>query len=318
MMSAFPLLARRSAVASSLLIFAAALPASAVAQSDCRVIEGLPEAYGALAQTTLHATPPIHPNAEVPGNPNARVPVDPTVSTHGQLILGQSILYHLPVFMTDPWSHPHNFQVALEVALPEEAQTAIATDQAMHPDSIYTAVPPVFAQTSLVIDLPGHPRKDAFEQLIVFRNHFEDRFTRVEIDRAPARIVRILHFRELAPDLPKPAELAYVTFGSGDDLFLAHMLSAPPDFDQILNVEVEGGRGDLDLTASWSLSFATRSNKVEDRLKVGEEISCGTDGGEPVMVRVVAEPYCEIGELTHVVGEIAGNGFGTPTPCPGA
>ena len=78
-------------------------------------------------------------------------------------MLAQSILYHLPVFMTDPWSHPHNFQVALEVALPDDARTAIAADQAAHPDTIYTAEPPVFAQTSLVIDVPGHPRKDAFE-----------------------------------------------------------------------------------------------------------------------------------------------------------
>lgn len=309
MMPTFQFMVRRSALASSLLIFAVALPASAHAQSDCQVVEGLPEAYAELAQTELHATPPIHPDA--------RVPVDPTVATHGQLMLGQSILYHLPVFMTDPWAHPHNFQVALEVALSDEAQAAIAADQAAHPASIYTAVPPVFAQTSLAIDVPGHPRKEAFEQLVVFRNHFE-RAERVEIARTPARIVRVLHFRELAPELPKPAELAYVMFGSGNRLSLAHMLSAPPDFDQILAVEVEGAVADLDVSAGWSLSFATRSNKVEDRLKVGEEITCGTDDGQSISVRVVAEPYCEVGEFTHIVGRLAGNGFGTPASCPGA
>lgn len=309
MMPTFQFMVRRSALASGLLIFAVALPPSAHAQSDCQVVEGLPEAYAELAQTELHATPPIHPDA--------RVPVDPTVATHGQLMLGQSILYHLPVFMTDPWAHPHNFQVALEVALSDEAQAAIAADQAAHPASIYTAVPPVFAQTSLVIDVPGHPRKDTFEQLVVFRNHFE-RAERVEIARTPARIVRVLHVRELAPELPKPAELAYVMFGSGNRLSLAHMLSAPPDFDQILAVEVEGAVADLDMSAGWSLSFATRSNKVEDRLKVGEEITCGTDDGQPISVRVVAEPYCEIGEFTHIVGRLAGNGFGTPASCPGA
>jgi hypothetical protein len=314
MMSGFSLAVRQSAAAASLLIFGA-VPESAVAQSDCRVVQGLPEAYGELAQTELHATPPIHPTARVPNNPNARVPVDPTVATHGQLMLGQNILYHLPVFMTDPWSHPHNFQVVLEVALPDDARAEIAADQAAHPDSIYTAVPPVFAQTSLAIDVAGHPRKDSFRELDVFRNHFE-RPDRVDIVRAPAQIDRVLHFRELAPDLPKPAELAYLMFGSGDRLFLARMLSAPPDFDQVLEVDI-GSAPEIDPTAGLSLSFVTRSNKVEDRLQVGEEVSCTTDGG-PISVRVIAEPYCEVGELTHVVGQVAGHGFGAPTPCPGA
>lgn len=317
MTSALPSITRRSAFASTLLVFAGALPSSAVAESDCRVVEGVPEDYAELAQTELHATPPVHPEARLPSNPDARVPVDPTVARHGQLMLGESILYHLPVFMTDPWSHPHNFQVVLEVALPDDVQSAIAADQTAHPDSIYTAVPPIFAQTSLVIDVLGRPRKDAFDQLAVFRNHFE-RPERVEIVRTPARIVRLLHFRELAPDLPKPSALAYVGFGSSDGLFLAHMLSAPQDFDQILSVEVDGALTDADRTTGWSLSFPTRSNKVEDRLKVGEQISCDTEGGETINVRVVAEPYCEIGEFTHIVGRIAGNGFGTPALCPGA
>lgn len=316
MRCAFFSVARRSAIAVGLLIFASST--AAVAQSDCQIVEGLPEAYGKLAQVALHATPPVHPDARIPGKPDVRVPVDPTVATHGQLMLGQSILYHLPVFMTDPWAHPHNFQVVLEVALSEDAQAKIAAHQAAHPDSIYTAVPPVFAQKSLVIDVPGHPAKDSFADLVVFRNHFENRSERVGIAQTPAQILRILHFRELAPDLPKPAELAYVMFGSGDAIFLAHMLSAPPDFDQILKVEVSGTGPEMDATAGLSLSFPTRSNKVDDRLQVGEQISCATTGGEPMKVRVVAEPYCEVGEFTHIVGRIAGNEFGIPSPCPGA
>jgi hypothetical protein len=317
MISAFSLLARRSVVASSVLVCAGAWPASALAASDCRIVDGLPEAYRELAQTELHATPPVHPHAIVPERPNVRVPVDPTVAMHGQLMLGQSLSYHLPVFITDPWSHPHNFQVVLELALPPDARAAIEADQAAHPDSIYTAAPPIFAQTSLVIDVPGHPRKNGFAELVVYRNHFEQA-DRVRVARSPAPIVRILHFRELAPDLPKPAELAYVVFGSSDGLFLAHMLSSPPDFDQVLEVEVDGVPAAVKMAAGFSLSFGARSNKVEERLKVGEEISCATGGGDAISVRVIAEPYCEIGELAHVVGEIAGHGFGTPTPCSGA
>jgi hypothetical protein len=93
------------------------------------------------------------------------------------------------------------------------------------------------------------------------------------------------------------------------------MLSAPEDFDQILTVEVDGA--DSDLTAGWSLSFPARSNKVSERLQVGEEITCAGDEGAPISVRVVAEPYCEVGEFTHIVGRVAGNGFGTSAPCPG-
>lgn len=311
------LIVRGSAFASTILGFAGVVSSLALAQSDCHFTAGLPDAYAELTQTELHATPPVHPDAQVPGNPAQQVWVDPTVATHGQLLLGQTILYHLPVFMTDPWSHPHNFQVVLEVALSDDAQAAIAADQTAHPDSIYTAVPPRFSQTSLVVDVPGHPRKDFFADLLVFRNHFE-RPDRVGLVRTPAEIVRVLHFRELAPGLPKPAELAYAVFGSGDDMFLTHLLSAPPDFDQILRVEIDGASAGGDMSAGWSLGFATRSNKVGDRLQVGDEISCDMEGGDAISLRVVAEPYCEVGEFTHVVGEIAGNGFGTPAPCPGA
>jgi hypothetical protein len=318
-MSALPSIVRRSALVSTMLGIAGAFAPPALAQNDCRFVAGLPEAYAELAQTELHATPPVHPVAKVPGDPDRKIPVDPTVATHGQLLLGQTILYHLPVFMTDPWSHPHNFQVVLEVALSDTAQAAIADSQAAHPESIHTAVPPVFAQTSLVVDVPGHPRKASFADLLVFRNHFENRFERVDVARSPAKIVRVLHFREFAPDLPKPAELAYAVFGSGDDTFLAHLLSAPPDFDQILKAEIAGAPADLNASAGWSLGFATRSNKVGDRLQVGEEVRCATPDDDTITVRVVAEPYCEIGEFTHIVGEVAGNPFfGTPTPCPGA
>jgi hypothetical protein len=34
--------------------------------------------------------------------------------------------------------------------------------------------------------------------------------------------------------------LEYLLFGKGTDLFLAHLITAPPDFDQVLGVKVTG------------------------------------------------------------------------------
>ena len=98
--------------------------------------------------------------------------------------------------------------------------------------------------------------------------------------------------------------------------FVHRKASTPEaEFDQVLKVSLDGELAAGMLENGVFVTFDARPNTVEDRLKAGEAITCLAEASE-VTIRIEAEPYCEIGELAHVVGELAGNGFGTPTPCP--
>jgi hypothetical protein len=249
------------------------------------------------------------------------------LATHGQIVLGEDaprILYHLPIFMGDPWRHPHNFQVVLAVAPVDEADAATASyakERAQHPDSLYTAVPPVFDQIALAYDHPGGEPLRRLENAELFRGHFErqDRRSIAHLDLA---IERLLYFREFDPTGKPVSTLGYLLFGRGEERFMVHLLSGPPDFDQILEVAVEGeALPDEHLGQGVFVSFGGRSNKVEDRLVAGDAATCAmTDEAgrvaPEITLRVVANRYCEVGELAHTVGQLAGKNFGEPRACP--
>jgi hypothetical protein len=310
----------KSVYLSAAVMLAAATGSGRVnAQQTCVLEDALPAAYAALHQPELHQPSAMWP--EVARDAEGQLArSSPTVATHGQLLLGRDTvyLYHLPVFMTDPFSHPHNFQVILEAEFADAGGTAhgrYVSDRQENPASIYTAVPPAFAQTALFLDYPGHPPLRAFDNVEVFRNHFE-RPGRESIVGSPMTLVRLVHAREFAPDRPKPTVLSYVLFGRGGDVFLAHLLSGPPDFDQILEVSLDLASPSADAVRDGLFVTLTgRGNAVGERLRAGEVVSC-TGNDRTLELRVDAEPYCEVGELTHVVGKLAGNGFGIPRDCP--
>jgi hypothetical protein len=52
-------------------------------------------------------------------------------------------------------------------------------------------------------------------------------------------VAQVVYFREFLLGGDKLAEQNYLLFGRGDDVFLAHLISAPPDFQQIVSVAIE-------------------------------------------------------------------------------
>jgi hypothetical protein len=225
---------------------------------------------------------------------------------HNQLLLGDSAadsfyLYHLPLFMNDPRIHPHNFQVIVEARLMKPEHAAILReDRAATPDMIYSAAPDKFDQTLLALDYPGHPPLPKLGAAI-YRGHLERGGVSVfGVDasghdvKVPLHLDRVVHYRELAPDAGKGTGLHYVVFGGS---LLAHALTAPPDFDQIVRVEIES-QSELPADGLY-LTIRNRSNKVEDRLFPGQTISCSQMDGEAptVTISVENELYCEVGEV---------------------
>ena len=75
----------------------------------------------------------------------------------------------------------------------------------------------------------------------VFRGHLERGGQIIDALRdVDVTVKRVVYSRKFdLKQLQKWEELDYILFGSGQELFLAHLISAPPDFDQILSIKID-------------------------------------------------------------------------------
>ncbi|MBI3544536.1 MAG: hypothetical protein HY075_14790 [Deltaproteobacteria bacterium] len=147
-------------------------------------------------------------------------------STHGMLLVGGKTIYasHLPMFHS-----PHDYQVILEVRLrhPQgDAGARYARDRAETGEKVYTLVPEQF----VLPDVVGAKRSFKGD---IFRGHFERGGVAI-IKGVTVDIVHVVHFRKFKPGASKPSVAPYLVFGRGPDVFAAHLITSPPDFDQVL------------------------------------------------------------------------------------
>lgn len=226
---------------------------------------------------------------------------DSTIGVHGMLLVGEAPVYlsHLPMFMA-----PHNFQVILEVTLDAEATRRLAESRAhFGHDNLYTVKPEEFPIVDLLSNDPAKPGLAAFKADIV-KGHFEKRGA---VIAAGARISvdNVIHFQELGL-ADRATELEYILFGTEQRFFLAHRVTRPPDFDQVLSANVSGHRFTEDEIRRERfgvlVTIPGRSNTPGDRIKQGDKVSgsghvVGAHQAFDLEVEVVSEIYFEEGEL---------------------
>ena len=202
----------------------------------------------------------------------------PAVGRHGMLIVGEETIYvsHLPM-----WMRPHNFQVILEVTFRghDLPQARYVDDRKTTGTRLYTLEPKKFDIKELAPTGPQHlPSRSSF-QATIWRNHFEDHPVthpgqRFKIAQdAEVHVENVVYFQELDPQGPGLQDLEYVLFGKGQELFLAHVITKPPDFDQVLAVQV-GDRPftDEDLLQGVRVVFPGRANTISSKITEGEQL----------------------------------------------
>ena len=227
------------------------------------------------------------------------------MGTHNMAVVGDRRVYlsHLPMFMS-----PHNAQVILEATFVRDGKSVddlYFADRAAHPSiRFYTLSPEEFALDELFA--AGSRRRTQFKAT-VFRGHLEkgggaiDLLTDIDV-----RVTHVVHAHTFE-GMDKLPTLSHVLFGGGDRLLLAHVISKPPDFDQILSVTVPG-----DLPPGGALEHGPtvevlgRANQATNRLKAGETVAarCHVAGAHEfldVTLSVRAELYFEEGELSSAV-----------------
>lgn len=218
-------------------------------------------------------------------------------ATHNMLVVGQETVFlsHLPMFNAPGEVTPHRFQVVLEAGFTKagnDPQTGYFNDRKKHPlTRIYTLNPEPFALPNLISKVA--PLRHFTAPL--FRGHLEK--GGVAIAKAVTVTVRnVIHFREFDPSARELQHLIYMLFGKGSELFLTHLITKPPDFDQVIAITADHKFTDDDLRRGLQIVFP-RANSIAQRLQEKQAVVGEIPGIGKVKVKVATEFYLEESEL---------------------
>ena len=215
---------------------------------------------------------------------------------HNMLVFGEKTIYlsHLPMFLDlikdkdgnvikdkngkMEYASPHRYQVILKASFHRSVQNLqnVYTDDRRKNASvrIYTLNPEDFVLPRLASGSPQSPLLTGFKAK-VFRGHLEtDGQVVPGLDDVDVKISRVVHFRKFNPQASKPAELKYLLFGSAEESFLAHYISQPPDFDQVLSVKVDGHSfTDAELGKGIEVTIPGKPNQASERVKEAQQVT---------------------------------------------
>jgi hypothetical protein len=229
------------------------------------------------------------------------------------LLFGEETPYlsHLPMFM-----HPHNFQVLLEVGFDEAVLDVLRADREATGNGMHTFDPTEFPITELD-PRGGGPARSSIEGTI-FRGHFERGGEEIT-GLVTAEVHNVVYFAELDMQARHSADrkLTYLCFGRAGQLYLAHDITASPDFDHVLSARLipgtvtdpSGRPVDREVTRDFAdaqpVELRGRGDIPQDRLVPGERAdgfffaTFGPTGshGFSVQLEIGRELYLELGEL---------------------
>jgi len=238
-------------------------------------------------------------------------------NTHNMMLVGTkgAFLSHLPMFVAQgsgpEFDSPHRFQVIMEATFTDGERNLTDVyfqDRVKNPTvKMYTLNPEDFVLSNL--DPKGVALKK-FRGSALVRGHLErgGKSFIGDFERPPeggafdVNVVNVVHFHEFDPGQAKPSKLEYLLFGKSSELFLAHLITKPNDFDQIISIKSTGHPfTDEELRAGMHVVFSNRGNTAKDRLKEKTKDSgvLQIPGAAPQMlqVEVIREFYFEEGEL---------------------
>ncbi len=205
-------------------------------------------------------------------------------NTHNMLVFGEKKIYlsHLPMFDgvnedKTEFTAPHRYQVILEVSFlrgGQNLQNVYSDDRRKNASvRIYTLNPEEFVLPRLGLGSPQSPLLPGFKAT-VFRGHVEKRGKVIRpLEDIDVKVNRIVHFRKFNPHASQLMELKYLLFGSAQEAFLAHYISKPPDFDQVLSVKVNGHSfTDAELGTGIEVTIAGKPNQASERVKEAQQV----------------------------------------------
>jgi hypothetical protein len=236
-------------------------------------------------------------------------------NTHNMLVVGKEAVFlsHLPMFdglneQATDYTSAHRYQVILEVNFTQNGQDVsdlYTKDRQGSPGTkMYTLMPEKFVLARLFTPDAQNPALSSFKAT-VFHGHLERPNNHVigGLQDALVTVKKVIHAQKLDPAAIKPDKLPYFLFGKGEELFLAHVITKPPDFDQIVSVKMaDHPFTEEELNRGVSVIFPDRANAAPQRLKENQQARgqaqvTGTNQRFDVQVQTGTEYYFEEGEL---------------------
>lgn len=222
---------------------------------------------------------------------------------HNMMVVGEKSVFlsHLPMFMS-----PHNFQVILEATFTSggrSVQEIYTKDrQSNKQTKMYTLEPQEsFKLPSLFT--PNPPSRNSFKGTI-FRGHLERGGKKIAgLTNIDVNVKRVIYAQQLGRGLDKSDKLTYILFGKSQELFLAHVIARPPDFDQILSVKIDNPPSDEELSRGVSVVIQNRENSASSRIQEKEKLTgqghvTGAHQFLQLQIQAGVEFYFEEGELS--------------------
>lgn len=234
---------------------------------------------------------------------------------HNMLVVGSEAVFlsHLPMFkglneQATDYTSPHRYQVILEVSFTGNGKdvTDIYTkDRQGSPGTkMYTLRPEPLVLARLFTPDAQNPSLRSFKATVI-HGHLERDPNHVigGLEDVVVTVKKVVYAQKFDPAATKLEKLPYFLFGKGEELFLAHVITKPPDFDQIVSVKVaDHPFTEEELNRGVSVVFPDRDNTASHRIKenqqaLGQFQETGTSQGFQSAVQAGTEYYFEEGEL---------------------
>jgi hypothetical protein len=196
--------------------------------------------------------------------------------SHHMVVFGHESVFmsHLAMFSVPE----HAYQVILEAELTgagSDPQQIFQQDWAEHPKvAFYTFAPEPFVLSDLLPTADQPPKATTFSGDL-WRNHLEQKKTHpVEIaSGVTVNVKNIVCGRRFDVSAPPLSQLEYILFGRGQEVFLAHLITRPPDFDQLIQVTVTPAFSDDDLSRGHIVTVDGRGNTEDQRIQPSGQAS---------------------------------------------
>jgi len=183
---------------------------------------------------------------------------------HGMRIVGEKSIYlsHMGLFK----SSCHNYQGIFEVAFTggnTPHQKYLNTQKSDPNKNEFTLKP----QEQFILPDLDSGRKKSF-QADLFEGQYERSLTQPKMiaKNVTVTVKRVLHFRAFNPSATLSPNLEYLLFGNSKEQYVAHKLTRPNDFDQILAVKTSLPLTDAELAKAVSIVFPNRPTGSESEM----------------------------------------------------
>jgi hypothetical protein len=224
---------------------------------------------------------------------DSEVSATPSAAVHGMVIFGTDTLFvsHIPMYMS-----PHDYQAIMQVKLTHASSDALAVYQkalgASGKQTLFTVRPKPFILPNL---LNGKIKSFTAD---LYKGNFEQG-GKIVLSNVTVTVEENLYTTQLSKSTPAAGALNYIPVETSDSSYLVHQISAPNNFDHIVQIEW------LNKTATVSpleLKSFPLADKEANRLTAGQYFSVSDDGtieeiasAAGATFRVVSDFYCTQG-----------------------